>query len=308
MDELTFVTVCRGRLEQLRQTLPRLLEFKVPVVVVDYDCPQLKFMPNPHAPHFSVVRSGPRPFMNLNEARNIGIRAAKTFAVCVVDCDVLVGSEDMFEQAEQLQYQHSFCRVRPPNGSLSGTTMFRLSDYVALGGYDEAINRFGPGYDEIDFYHRLVRSGVRETYFATDSFRHIEHGEHASNYPLNHRQLSDQLNQIYLLVKTELLNMFGPDTNELEYQYRMNLMDQIGCEFLTKLTSLACWGDESTEYDRNMELTIQVGESMVGAAKAVRHLKYRIDVGQILKKCELTREQLRAIVGRVEASRKMSPR
>lgn len=301
MDELTLVTVCRGRLGQLQQTLPRMLDFKVPIVLVDYDCPDLivnRDWIRGEFPWLKVVRSGPRAFMNLNEARNIGVRAAQTPVVMMIDCDIMIKQQEFMEYAERIMYSKDYVIVRPPNSCLSGTAMFRLQDYVSVGGYDEVVNRYGAGYDEIDFYYKLERSGARAVHFETDLFEHIPHEGRADHYPINHRGLSDQINYLYLGIKSELIGMLGGDTTELDYDYRVVLMDRIYDKVISSIRNVRADSEQTT-------LDIELRSNQVGAIQLKRTMHYGIDASQILKKCQLTQAQFEGIVERVSKAVKL---
>lgn len=297
MNELSIVTVCRGRLEQLKQTLPRMLDFRVPVIVVDYDCPELnadttRLRGSSLVENLRFIQSGPRPYMNLNEARNIGIRSVETPVVLMIDCDVMIRQREFMEYAEHIVFSRQYVVNRPPSRSLSGTAMFRLSDYVAVGGYDEVLNRYGAGYDELDFYYKLNRAGVQSTHFASDLFEHIPHEGRADHYPLNNRGLSDEINYLYLVIKTELLGVLGNESTELDVSYRVVLMDRIYKAVMN-----------SVLLGTAAQLDVDLHGTMVGSMMVRRAMHYSIDTDQILSKCRLTVDQFCAIVDRVSKVR-----
>src|SRR5277367_5615452 len=73
---LTIVTTCKGRLSYLKRSLPSMIGAGLPVVVVDYDCPDgTSRYVEEHFSGVKVVRIRGKAGFNLSEARNLGAAA-----------------------------------------------------------------------------------------------------------------------------------------------------------------------------------------------------------------------------------------
>ena len=87
---LTFVTTCKGRLRYLKQTLPLLAaQPGTACVVVDYGCPDhCGDWVQGNLPQVTVVRWPDRKGFNIAHARNLGVAAATSDAICLIDSDI----------------------------------------------------------------------------------------------------------------------------------------------------------------------------------------------------------------------------
>src|SRR5262249_30464906 len=87
MAQLTFVTVCMGRLSFLRQTLGRMVgQPDCATVVVDYSCPEASGdWAEANHPEARVVRVPGRRTLSVTAARNAGAAVADTPWLCFVD-------------------------------------------------------------------------------------------------------------------------------------------------------------------------------------------------------------------------------
>lgn len=152
----SIITTCKGRLGDLRRTLPQFLkQADAEVVVVDFDCPDgtEAYVRQSH-PAALVVKVNDRPRFNLPEARNLGAKHASSEILVFMDADILVkddflatlpfndkdGTYGIFEMGER--------------NSIRGTCLIRRDDFLAVGGYDEVL---GGGYmgEDTDLYMKL---------------------------------------------------------------------------------------------------------------------------------------------------------
>src|SRR5215467_11575077 len=87
---LSFVTVCKARLEHLEQTLPLLAaQPGTEAIVVDYGCPQgTRSWVRERFPGVKVVEVDDDPGFCVARARNLGAAAASAPRLCFVDADV----------------------------------------------------------------------------------------------------------------------------------------------------------------------------------------------------------------------------
>ena len=91
MDDLTFLTVCKGRLEFLKQTIPGVVNFEgASSVVVDYSCPDgtADWLAQEHSAVHCVKVPNADVFEK-TKALNIGAKEIKTKYLCVTDADII---------------------------------------------------------------------------------------------------------------------------------------------------------------------------------------------------------------------------
>ena len=151
----SIVTTCKGRLDDLKQSLPRFAAQRdAEVIVVDYDCPQqcgdyvLREFPDT-----KVVHIPDRPLFNLPDARNHGAAIARGRVLVFLDADVIV-KEDFLELIGFPLDEPTFGAFPGKSvNSLRGSSMVRRADFEALGGFDELLS----GYEgeDLDLYMRL---------------------------------------------------------------------------------------------------------------------------------------------------------
>src|SRR5438128_5771015 len=94
MPQLTFVTVCMGRVAFLKQTLGRMIgQLDSACILVDYSCPERAgdWAEQAH-PSVQVLRLPGHTTINIGAARNAGARLVKTPWICFVDCVVVLGA------------------------------------------------------------------------------------------------------------------------------------------------------------------------------------------------------------------------
>lgn len=159
--ECTAVVTCMGRLHQLKQSLPRLLDGKPGfAVVVDYSCPDgcgdwIEEDPLPYS-RVSVVRSGYRARFHKAAALNLGLRYAARWGswLCVLDADTMLRDGFWPWLAAHVERGRFYFMAGTPGlADVSGILVMHSEDYLASGGYDE---RFvGWGLEDWDMRARL---------------------------------------------------------------------------------------------------------------------------------------------------------
>ncbi len=89
---ITFVVPCKGRLEQLKMSLPRLVaQQNSSVTVVDSDCPDgTAAWVGANFPTVKIVRVNDEGIFNLGRSRNKGFETAFTKWICFIDVDVVL--------------------------------------------------------------------------------------------------------------------------------------------------------------------------------------------------------------------------
>jgi glycosyltransferase involved in cell wall biosynthesis len=199
--QISLVATCKGRLANLRKCLPTWLDLEgadYEIVIVDYDCPdgvgdyvqshRAGWLRDCRVSNIKVVRVDNKPYFNLNDARNRGLKAADAPIVMMIDSDISISRTDLLPWLLQrfatgvefvgnlavlpAQYveSHMFYRwkyavdVEAPlllpmvaeHLGLTGTACFRAKAAEDCGGYDPVINQSGYGSDDIEFYLRYL--------------------------------------------------------------------------------------------------------------------------------------------------------
>jgi len=157
----SIVTTCKGRLDDLKQSLPRFIaQADAEVIVVDYDCPQqCGEFASKEFPAAKVVKVADRPKFNAPEAHNLGAKAAKGEVLVFLDADVLV-SPGFLAAIELPMDEAVYGAFKGKMGnSVRGSCFVRRQDFDAIDGYDELLS----GYEgeDLDLYMRLRLLGVR---------------------------------------------------------------------------------------------------------------------------------------------------
>ncbi len=201
---ISVITTCKGRLDYLKRSLPGWLDQDYPcyeVVVVDFDCPQKTadyiednrryLVKKSSGVDLRAVRVLPRPFFNLNEARNVGCLHARGDILFLVDADVQFLKKDLLlrigkgfakgknffttvlvlpafvkESVDYYRYYFDYIDLKSkflvpfasPEPGLSGTVAVNKQIYNSCGRYDEQINKTGWGWDDIEFYLRYLNN------------------------------------------------------------------------------------------------------------------------------------------------------
>ena len=264
---LTFVTTCKGRLEFLRKTLPLLAaQPSAACVVVDYDCPdRCGDWVAAHLPQVTVVRiADPGPF-NVSRARNAGVAAARTAAICLIDSDVRIASDFVPTVLAQFDARRYFV-ADPLTGDTSGTVVCARAAFEFAEGYDEAC--FGWGGEDFDLYdrlefHRIARAGFPARLVAALSHPDATRTLHRGMADMG---LSNSVNLLYSHVKLDLMRLSGA---RLPADYRHRLYAQVRD---------ACLVSASTRSAQRIEIPFSDGS--INRSSIQTSLGYLIDVTQ----------------------------
>ncbi|HEX4273414.1 MAG TPA: galactosyltransferase-related protein [Rhizomicrobium sp.] len=164
--KLTFIVACKGRLDHLRVSLPRLMaQPGCRTIVVDSNCPDgaAKWVSSSY-PDATVVLLDDHGRFNLPKCRNAGLQRSQTEWVCFIDADVIVSRdfrsilECCLEKGAYYTFKSSNKREEP-----TGTCIVGRDDAIRMGGYDEAFEAWGG--EDRDFYRRLEMNGVETRHF-----------------------------------------------------------------------------------------------------------------------------------------------
>jgi len=208
--ELCYITTCKGRLEHLKQTLPRVVhQPDVSCVVVDYDCPdKTADWVTANYPQVSVVRVTGEAGFNLARARNLGARNADAPWLAFFDADILWAPELAATMIPLLEAGH-FYRPEPVTLQSWGSVICHRQDFHAIGGYDEAFAGWG-GEDD-DLLTRLEMLGRTAAGFPASLVEEISHTDEARVrfHEVKDRAVQRRINMLYFQLKLDLLRMLG---------------------------------------------------------------------------------------------------
>ncbi len=219
----SIVTTCKGRLEHLMQSLPRMAaQAGAEVIVVDYDCPDgAGAWVAENFPAVRVVRVENAPIFRLAHARNLGAAQARGRWLCFVDADIVLDAE-FAAQAQPLLQEGAFYAIANPQPAAFGSVTCRRDDFAAIGGYDEVIEGYGT--EDRDLYLRLIAHGRRHEHLPGDLLQALAHDRQASvrYYEIKDHALNQRINATYVQIKQDLARQFGaaflaPETRRTIY-------------------------------------------------------------------------------------------
>jgi len=233
MALISAITTCKGRLAHLQETLPTLMALPdCEVVVVDYDCPQAAGdWVHATFPAAKVVRVADRPHYKAAEARNLGVAAATSSWLFLVDADVAVWPTFVAAIAPLLKVG-IFLRPVPQPPELAGTCVVAKSDLAAIGGYDEVFE--GWGGEDIDMFKRLEDSGRQARSFPATLLSFAAHGDEARGlyHAVRDPRVNVVINSLYRRVKNDMraLDVDPPEeTRRAIYaQIRQGFLSPVG--------------------------------------------------------------------------------
>ena len=219
---LSLVTTCKGRLEHLRQSLPRMAALGpgAEVVVVDYDCPDgAAAWVRSALPAAVVVEVKDRPRFNAAQARNLGAAAASAPWLFFIDADVLAQGPVLPAITPRLA-PGRFLTPDPRPPGLWGAVVVAAEDFARIGGYDEVFQGWGAEDDDLLF--RLQRAGLEHGRFDSAGLDAIAHDDTLRTRHHDERdlRLNALVNAFYLSVKKDLAGLGvdpGPDNRRTLY-------------------------------------------------------------------------------------------
>jgi len=224
MPRLTWITTCKGRLEHLKQTLPRVVDQPdLAWVVVDFSCPDgTADWVRTHHPQVTIVEAAGEPGFSAPRARNLGAAAARTEWLGFFDADVLLAA-DFSAALLPLLRPGCFFRPTPVTPPTWGSVICHAHDFAAVGGYDEAM--VGWGGEDDDLYARLLLGGLKAQGFPASFVGAIEHDDAARVrfYEVKNRAVQHRINMLYLHAKLDLMRLLG---QPLGLDARRMLFDQ----------------------------------------------------------------------------------
>lgn len=190
-------------------------------VVVDYGCPDgTAAWVEAVFPDVIVVRADNAEGFNPSRARNLGVAAARTSAVCLIDADVLVAPQFVAVVTAELDPRR-FYLAEPLAGDVSGTMICDRAAFEFADGYDEACS--GWGGEDFDLYERLEFHGLKRASFPASLLAALPHSdaERTRHHAERSKEISNSVNLLYSHIKLDLMRLSGTRV-PLEYRRRLH--------------------------------------------------------------------------------------
>jgi glycosyltransferase involved in cell wall biosynthesis len=206
MPDISFITTCKGRLNHLKQTLPRLVtQPNCECIVVDYDCPDgTANWVQQHFPSVTVVHVEHASRFHKSHAQNLGIATSTAPWLCLIDADILIDTSFKTTIAPYLG-NGIYLRPRPMDWNAYGSLVCARESIENIEGYDEIIEGFGC--EDDDLYYRLEMGGVRLATFPGDLLVGIPHDNETRtrHYEIKDHSLNQRINALYANIKHDLM-------------------------------------------------------------------------------------------------------
>ncbi|MEM6691073.1 MAG: glycosyltransferase, partial [Planctomycetota bacterium] len=207
---LSFVTTCKGRLNDLKNTLPRMVEQSgCEVVVVDYNCPEgTGDWVRENYPSVVLVRVPDAQVFDRSDAKNRGIDASSSEWTCLIDADVELEPDFVNSVSPMLRPGYFFRSSHPGEGT-GGTFICLREDIDRVGGHDTVFQ--GWGEEDDDLIDALRFSGLTSERFPASLIRHRDHTDDARTqfHTDEDRRHSHMVNRIYRSSKWDLARLSG---------------------------------------------------------------------------------------------------
>jgi glycosyltransferase involved in cell wall biosynthesis len=219
----SIITTCKGRLSNLKITLPEFLKQEnAEVVVVDFDCPDgtsdYVSQAYPAARVVSVVN---KPRFNGSHAKNLGAAQSKGDFLVFLDADVVI-AENFVRYVDSRIRAHSFARfggIR--QNSLMGSCVVGRKDFERIGGFDELLG----GYEgeDLELYMRLRLIGAHQIMLEpTIVVKVVEQTtEERERYRAPDLKIQFLRGQLYSLAKETVISVLGTPALELDLRERL---------------------------------------------------------------------------------------
>lgn len=171
LPSVDLVTPCRNRLASLQGSLPSWLAQPLirQILVVDFNSaePIATALGPDLDPRVSVLRVDNEPLWRQGRAQNVGLQASDADLILKLDADIAV--VDLSPYVEAMAADPAlFLRGRSQQGSSSGLCLVPRLVARQIGGYHD--HMAGWGGDDVDFYRRLERTGLRSHIVAPQHF------------------------------------------------------------------------------------------------------------------------------------------
>jgi FkbM family methyltransferase len=227
--KVAFVTVCKGRLHHIRETLP-LIVAQAPgeIVVVDYGCPQkVGDWVEANFASVRVVRVADDPGFCVSRGRNLGALNTSSPLICFIDADVKIapGFVDWIGANADARhfYRNAFVDEKRDMETY-GTFVCPREAFDAVGGFDEVFRGWG-GEDD-DIFSRLIRFGAVQSEYPAEFVDAISHGDQdrMQFHTQKDRYLQNIVNLFYIHAKAATIDFLKvPLNGDLDIRIRSEI-------------------------------------------------------------------------------------
>jgi glycosyltransferase involved in cell wall biosynthesis len=230
LNQVAFVITCKGRLDYLKQALPRVVALQpAEIVVVDYDCPQRTAQwVQENYPKVKIVKVLDAPIFNVSNARNLGAAASQSNWIFFSDADVIFNMEIQNWFSENILTSFHFFRQKPGKSpEISGTVgscLVSRDSFELVGGYDDVIT--GWGFEDNDFYLRLKHAKINESFFDKYYFAAITHSDDKRMEFSETKDKMEQRKLNFIYSKMKMLIFRSLDIKALPRKNRMEILRQ----------------------------------------------------------------------------------
>src|SRR5574343_1053889 len=230
MNEIAFVTTCKGRLHHIKQCLPLIVaQSPAEIIVVDYGCPdKTGDWIELNLPGVKVVRVEDDPGFCLPRARNIGAQNSISPWICFIDADIITSSGWVDWMKTSLDPKF-FYRAALKNGfrdpETYGTVICPRKKFIEIDGYDEAFRGWG-GEDD-DLYIRLsVHGGINEAPYPNVFVEaiHQDDAERTLFHDIKSKKQQGLINILYMNTKNHLYSI---GIQNISIKNRLSIMNSI---------------------------------------------------------------------------------
>lgn len=180
----SIVAACRNRQDTLRRVLPEWRKVKgvKEIVVVDWssDPPLKPIIDSQNDGRIKLVRVSGEKSWVLSRAYNLAVNNTNQEYIVRTDCDYslkpdLIEAHDLNNTINGF-YSGNWNLARTENEvHLNGAMIFKRSNFLNVGGYDERIQTYG--WDDEDLYNRLRSRKLKKLNISYDYVSHVSHGD-----------------------------------------------------------------------------------------------------------------------------------
>lgn len=232
----SIISTCKGRLHNLKRSLPEFLKQKnTEVIVVDYDCPDgTSDYVTQFYPSTQMVSVVDKPKFNVSHARNLGAAQAKGEFLIFLDADVVI-TEHFVDTIDTQMKDQSFARFGPPaQNSLRGCCVVQKKDFEKIGGYDELLG----GYEgeDLELYVRLRLIGIIDVMLKPTIVLDVieQNTEERERYRSPDLKLQFLRGQLYSSAKEMVMSVLGSPI--LELAFREKLLEEVNQSLMALYT------------------------------------------------------------------------
>lgn len=274
-NRVCVVTVCKGRLHHIQQTLPLIVaQSPDELIVVDYDCPQgVGDWVEANFPSVKVVRVHDEQGFCVARGRNVGAQNSTSPWICFIDADIKMAPGFIPWMRQNLFPRFFYrCDLKGDVQDLEtyGTCICHREAFEALNGYDELYR--GWGGEDNDLYERLKRFNSGEAYYPADFVSAISHDdtERVTFYPEKNKINHHINNSLYLTAKLQIM-AFLDEKKELP----LDLRQQIDAEIKQALNE---WDKNPAGDFPKIEITMKANGWLPSPYKMRKEVSFRFSL------------------------------